>query len=746
MSNLLNNLNPAQKEAVKTTEGPLLLLAGAGSGKTGVLTKRIAYLIENGVRPFNIMAITFTNKAAGEMKQRVAAATPYGNDVWISTFHSSCVRILRREINILGYETHFSIYDADDSQRLIKDILKKLNINEKNFSPKSIANEISSLKNNLISAASYKKTVENDYRMKTISNVYTKYQSYLKQNNALDFDDLIFKTVQIFMQYPDILEKYQERFKYILIDEYQDTNACQYSLIRLLSAKYKNICVVGDDDQSIYGFRGADIRNILNFEKDFTGAAIIKLEQNYRSTETILKAANNVIKNNIGRKSKTLWTDKGKGEKIKFYRANNDLDETLFIADEIKKAVENGGKYSDFAILYRNNSLSRTIEDRLVKNAIPYRLFGGVPFYSRKEIKDVLGYMKLLYNPYDNTNIQRIINVPKRGIGASTLDKLTAFADENNISLYESLFRIEEITELKTRTKKINEFINIIEELKEFSKTSSIYDLINEILSKTGYINELQTEGTEEANGRIENLNELLSKAIEFENISEEPSLSSFLEEVALVADIDNYSEDSDTVVLMTIHSSKGLEFPTVFLIGFEEGIFPSYRSTLDPSPSAVEEERRLCYVAITRAKEKLYITCAKSRLQNGQYNSNLPSRFFDELPMELLETYSLDTQTNKKHLSDFQEVKIISGAAKTSSFKHHAEYSTKGAENYNNTLAPKNVKIDFEVGDKIKQIKYGVGTVIDIMPAGADFEITVEFPLMGKKKFMAALSKLQKI
>ena len=746
MSNLLNNLNPAQKEAVKTTEGPLLLLAGAGSGKTGVLTKRIAYLIENGVRPFNIMAITFTNKAAGEMKQRVAAATPYGNDVWISTFHSSCVRILRREINILGYETHFSIYDADDSQRLIKDILKKLNINEKNFSPKSIANEISSLKNNLISAASYKKTVENDYRMKTISNVYTKYQSYLKQNNALDFDDLIFKTVQIFMQYPDILEKYQERFKYILIDEYQDTNACQYSLIRLLSAKYKNICVVGDDDQSIYGFRGADIRNILNFEKDFTGAAIIKLEQNYRSTETILKAANNVIKNNIGRKSKTLWTDKGKGEKIKFYRANNDLDETLFIADEIKKAVENGGKYSDFAILYRNNSLSRTIEDRLVKNAIPYRLFGGVPFYSRKEIKDVLGYMKLLYNPYDNTNIQRIINVPKRGIGASTLDKLTAFADENNISLYESLFRIEEITELKTRTKKINEFINIIEELKEFSKTSSIYDLINEILSKTGYINELQAEGTEEANGRIENLNELLSKAIEFENISEEPSLSSFLEEVALVADIDNYSEDSDTVVLMTIHSSKGLEFPTVFLIGFEEGIFPSYRSTLDPSPSAVEEERRLCYVAITRAKEKLYTTCAKSRLQNGQYNSNLPSRFFDELPMELLETYSLDTQTNKKHLSDFQEVKIISGAAKTSSFKHHAEYSTKGAENYNNTLAPKNVKIDFEIGDKIKQLKYGVGTVIDIMPAGADFEITVEFPSTGKKKFMAALSKLQKI
>ncbi len=734
MSDLTSKLNPSQKEAVLKTEGPLLLLAGAGSGKTRVLTHRIAYLIEQGVKPYNIMAITFTNKAAKEMKERVEKITPYGKDVWVSTFHSSCVRILRRDIDRLGYTSQFTIYDSDDSERLIKNIIKELNINEKNFVPKAVMSEISSQKNELISAASYREIASDDFRMSTISKIYTEYQKRLKQNNALDFDDLIFKTVQLFAQNPDILDKYRERFLYIMVDEYQDTNSCQYNLIRQLSSKYRNLCVVGDDDQSIYGWRGANIRNILDFEKDFQNAAVIKLEQNYRSTQTILDTANAVIKNNYSRKAKELWTDNEKGNKIKFRKGENDLDEALFIAQEIQNGKENGREYKDFAILYRNNALSRVIEDRLVKSSIPYRLLGGVPFYSRKEIKDIMYYLKLLYNPLDDIALRRVINVPKRGIGDTTVEKLALYSNENEISLYESLLQVNEIPELKTRGKKLTEFSKLISDLQEDALSLNISTLIETVMDKTGYREELEKEGTDEAQGRIENLNELISKAAEFEEHSEKADLASFLEEVALIADIDSYSENDDTVVLMTLHSSKGLEFPIVFMAGFEEGIFPSYRSTLSDNPNAIEEERRLCYVGITRAKKQLYITCAKSRMQHGNYISNAPSRFLKEIPADLIENEFTPTKKLKTEPS-----KVISP-------KTHSPNPIKDYSSYSKILTPKGVTIDFKVGDKVKQIKYGIGIVKEISPAGADYEITVDFPKAGTKKLMARLSKFKKI
>ncbi len=738
MADLTAGLNPMQREAVLHTEGPLLLLAGAGSGKTRVLTHRIAYLIEQGVRPYNIMAITFTNKAAKEMKERVEKITPFGKDVWVSTFHSSCVRILRRDIDRIGYTSQFTIYDSDDSERLIKDILKEFNINDKNFPAKSVMSEISNQKNELISAKAYKENIGDDYRMGVISRIYTEYQKRLKQNNSLDFDDLIFKTVQLFAQNPDVLDKYRQKFLYIMVDEYQDTNTCQYTLIRQLASKYRNLCVVGDDDQSIYGWRGANIRNILDFEKDFKNAVVIKLEQNYRSTKTILDAANSVIKNNFSRKEKELWTDNEDGELIRFKKADNDLEEALFIASEIEKGVERGLEYKDFAILYRNNALSRVIEDRLVKNSIPYRLLGGVPFYSRKEIKDIMCYLKVLYNPADDVAFKRIINVPKRGIGDATIEKLSVFAQRNGVSVYDAILRVGEISELKSRAKKLSEFAKLIESLREDVLSLNISDLLEAIIFKTGYKEELEKEGTEEAFGRIENLNELISKATEFEEHSERADLSAFLEEVALVAEIDNYSEDDDTVVLMTLHSSKGLEFPTVFIAGFEEGIFPSYRSILDPSPVAVEEERRLCYVGITRAKKKLYITCAKTRMQHGQYISNAPSRFIKELPKKFIEediVFEPKNEMKRNFGNDF-------GGRK------NGYVSNKGSNysSYSKMLAPKGVTLDFGVGDKVRQAKYGIGVVREIVPAGADYEVTVEFSEVGTKKFMAMLSKFKKI
>ncbi len=737
MSNLLSGLNPMQKQAVLKTEGPLLLLAGAGSGKTRVLTHRIAYLIEQGVKPYNIMAITFTNKAAKEMKERVENITPYGKDVWVSTFHSSCVRILRRDIERIGYSSQFTIYDSDDSEKLIKDILKTFNIDDKRFKPKVLMGTISAQKNELISAAAFKDMVGDEYYLQIASKVYTEYQRRLKQNNALDFDDLIMKTVQLFAQNPDVLDKYREKFLYIMVDEYQDTNTCQYNLIRQLSSKYCNICVVGDDDQSIYGWRGANIRNILDFEKDFKNAETIKLEQNYRSTKTILNAANSVIKNNISRKSKELWTDNEKGERIIFMRADNDISEAMFIANQIKKGIDEGKKYKDFAILYRNNALSRVIEDRLVKDSIPYKLLGGTPFYSRKEIKDILCYLKTLCNPHDDIAIKRIINVPKRGIGDTSVAKVSEFSLANNISMFEAICNVSQIPDIKSRGKKLQEFGALIKSLIDATSKLPVTELIELVIEKTGYKLELLKEGTEEALGRIENINELVSKAREFQDNFEDANLANFLEEVALVADIDNYSEDDNTVVLMTLHSSKGLEFPVVFIAGFEEGIFPSYMSVESESGTGVEEERRLCYVGITRAKQQLYLSCAKSRLQHGDYVSNLPSRFIKELPKEFIQNFvektgSFAMNTNPK-LDNSQK-------------KPYNPLKSKQFSYASNIPAPKNVKLDFVVGDKVKQIKYGVGVVKQIVPAGADFEVTVEFPEVGDKKFMAMLSKLKKI
>ncbi len=728
MADLTAGLNPMQKKAVLKTEGPVLVLAGAGSGKTTVLTHRIAYLIEQGVKPYNIMAITFTNKAAKEMKERAERITAAGKDVWVSTFHSSCVRILRRDIERIGYTSQFTIYDSEDSKKLIKDILKEFNINDNNFDHRMIMNCISSQKNELISAAAFAESAGEDFRLKTISRVYSEYQKRLKENNALDFDDLIFKTVQMFAQNPDVLDKYREKFLYIMVDEYQDTNTCQYNLIRQLSSKYRNLCVVGDDDQSIYGWRGANIRNILDFEKDFKNAEVIKLEQNYRSTKNILDAANTVIKRNSERKSKELWTENERGNLIRVVENNSDIEEAVFIASEIEKSLENGGEYKDFAILYRNNAMSRVIEDRFVKNSIPYRLLGGVPFYGRKEIKDIMSYLKVLYNPSDDMAIKRIINVPKRGIGTTTINKVDTFAEEAGISFFEALLKADDISEIKGRVKKLLEFANLLAELRADSEKLKISELLEKVISETGYRQELENEATAEAMGRIDNLNELISKAAEFESTSERADLSAFLEEVALVADIDNYSENDDTVVLMTLHSSKGLEFPTVFIAGVEEGIFPNSRCS--ENPDALEEERRLCYVGITRAKRQLYLTYANGRRQHGQPIMNLPSRFLKEIPMDFVEKTKGTSFKNKE---------------KEPSFINKVKYdpmSNKEYFSYGKIPAPKNVTLDFQVGDKVRQVKYGAGVVKKISPAGADFEVTVEFPEIGTKKFMAMLSK----
>ncbi len=738
----INSLNPEQKKAVLTTEGPLLILAGAGSGKTRVLTHRIAYLIEQGIRPFNILAITFTNKAAREMKERVAAITPQGDEVWVSTFHSTCVRILRREIDKIGYTNKFTIYDADDSERLIKNILKEMNISDKVYQPKMLMSAIGEQKDKLVGPNAYAKQVEKDFRMKKVADIYKAYQKHLKDNNALDFDDLIFKCVELFSTHPEVLEKWQDKFRYIMVDEYQDTNASQYQLVRLLASKYNNLCVVGDDDQSIYGWRGADIHNILDFEKDFKGTVTIRLEQNYRSSENILNAANAVIKNNTIRKSKTLRTEAEAGSILHFYSAENDLAEAAFITSKIQAGVEKGGKYSDYAILYRNNALSRVLEEALVKQSVPYRLFGGTRFYDRKEIRDIMGYLKVLNNPNDDLSIRRIINVPKRGIGDATIAKIGEAASENGISFYSALLSVDAIPELKTKAKQLNAFAELLVELREKAEQENAADLIEEILDITGYRKELENENTDEARGRIENLQELVNKAVEFGECKEEATLSDFLEEVALVADVDGYTEGADTVVLMTLHSSKGLEFPTVFIAGFEESIFPGYRAMTSGIPSDMEEERRLCYVGITRAKKELYFTAAASRMQFGNRVSNMPSRFLQEIPPSLIEQekaklFSSMPQGERAGIGDGENKRHFAYTANT--------YRPKPTVGYR-MPEPKNVSLDFEVGDSVKHPKFGVGQVTSITPAGADFEVTVDFAAVGTKRLMAALARLKKV
>ena len=731
-------LNPMQQKAVAQKDGAVLILAGAGSGKTGALTVRIASMLEHGIRPYNILAITFTNKAAKEMRDRVdALAGAAAQDIWISTFHSTCVRILRREIDKIGYSKDFSIYDADDQEKVMKEVFKELNmsITDKLFTVRSAVSAVSHLKEEMISWEDYLKEVDKaDIRSWKISRVYEAYQTRLLRNNALDFDDLIYKTVYLFRTRPDVLNAYQERFKYIMVDEYQDTNTSQYELVRLLAAKYGNLCVVGDDDQSIYGWRGANIRNILDFEKDFPNACVIKLEQNYRSTKNILSAANSVIRNNKSRKDKTLWTENTTGSVIHVFRSENDIEEAVFVSETIdKNAIGGKANYSDFAVLYRTNAQSRAIEDRFVKKGIPYKLFGGVRFYERKEIKDILAYLKLIDNSADTVAIKRIINVPKRGIGEKSIETAECIAVERNISLFSALGRAGECPELKARGKKLTDFYNFICSLKKRAESLQVHELIAAVAEETGYKAELEADGTDDAMMRIENIDEFTAKAVEFEKTTEDATLSAFLEEIALVADIDSYNENDDAVVLMTLHSAKGLEFPYVFMVGMEEGLFPGSRAISSGDPNDMEEERRLCYVGITRARKELFLTYALHRMQHGQIQYNAPSRFLAELPPELLDNRFKKPQNDPiKHWSfspaGGMKRNIISTPYKSERSK------------------PTNVEIDFKVGDKVRAPKYGIGEVKDIKSAGADYEVTVLFTGKGAKKFMAGLSKLKKV
>ncbi len=735
-------LNNMQQKAVLQIDGPVLVLAGAGSGKTGALTVRIAHMIEQGICPWNIFAITFTNKAAKEMRERVNTLVGEdAKDVWVSTFHSTCVRILRSEIHHLDFNRHFSIYDSDDQDKLLKDCFKKLNfdLSDKMYSIKFAKVMISKQKEELISWEEYAKNVDkNNLKEVKTAKVYQIYQSMLKENNALDFDDLIYKTVLLFQQHPEVLEKYQNRFRYIMVDEYQDTNTAQYMFVKLLAEKYQNICVVGDDDQSIYGWRGANIRNILEFERDFKDTKIIKLEQNYRSTKTILESANAVIHNNITRRSKTLWTENEKGNKICLYKAENEYDESRFISEKIENLKKQGKSYNEIAVLYRNNSQSLTIEDQLIKKSIPYRLFGGLRFYERKEIKDVICYLKVLSNPADTVAISRIINVPKRGIGDTSIEKINTFVIENNMTFYEALAHLEEMPELKTRAKRFQEFYELIEKLREDAQMLSVVDLIDSILKRSGYLQSLQEEATDDAFDRIENINELISKAAEYEKQNPDGGLSGFLEDIALVADIDNYNEDDGNVALMTLHTAKGLEFNYVFMIGMEERIFPSYNSVMYGGTKEIEEERRLCYVGITRAKQELFLSYTKTRMQHGMTQRNTPSRFLNELPKELLEIPVRPMSAAAKEYALKTKMRI------KPTFTRPNPYGM--AKPKTDLPSPKNIVLDFKEGDKVRAPKYGIGTVKSILPGGADFEVEVSFGAKGVKKFMAGLSKLKKV
>ena len=636
---IYDKLNEPQREAVFHTDGPLLILAGAGSGKTRVLTHRIAYLIEErGVNPWNILAITFTNKAAGEMRQRVDSLVGFGSEsIWVSTFHSMCVRILRRFIDRLGYDNRFTIYDTDDQKTLMREVCRKVDIDTKRIRERAILAEISSAKNELVTPEEYELNAGGDLSKQKLAKVYREYEAQLKSNNALDFDDLLVKTVQLFQTQPDVLENYQERFRYIMVDEYQDTNTVQFQLVRLLAGKYRNLCVVGDDDQSIYKFRGANIRNILDFEKEFPDAYVVKLEQNYRSTGNILEAANSVIRNNTGRKDKTLWTANGEGDKIHLRQFDTAYDEADFIAEDIQRQVRDGASYNDNAVLYRTNAQSRLFEEKFVAMNIPYKIVGGINFYARREIKDLLAYLKTIDNGQDDLAVRRIINIPKRGIGLTTVNRIQESADERGISFYEALMAPDLIPGIGRSASKLDSFAALIEYFKGQAAGESITDLLKEVIEKTGYVQELEADDKEDAEARIQNIDELLNKAAAYEEScadrNEEASLAGFLEEVALVADIDSLDESQDYVVLMTLHSAKGLEFPHVYLAGMEDGLFPSYMTIMADDGEELEEERRLCYVGITRAEQELTLSCARKRMVRGETQYNKMSRFIKEIP-----------------------------------------------------------------------------------------------------------------
>ena len=769
---IYDTLNKEQKEGVLNTDGPLLILAGAGSGKTRCLTHRIAYMIdEMGVKPWNILAITFTNKAAGEMRERVDRLVGFGADqVWVSTFHSMCVRILRRHIDLLGFDTDFTIYDTDDQKTVVKGICKRLNIDTKMYKERALMSTISSLKDDLIGVREYEIEAASDYGKAVYAKVYREYQETMQKNNALDFDDLIVKTVELFKSRSEVLDYYQERFRYIMVDEYQDTNTAQFELVRLLADKYRNLCVVGDDDQSIYKFRGANIRNILDFEKYFPETKVVKLEQNYRSTQSILDAANAVIQNNRGRKAKTLWTAKEKGNKIHFRQFDNAYEEAEYIAEDVvRKERKGNAQYTDCAVIYRTNAQARLLEERMIMEGIPYNVVGGTNFYSRAEIKDILAYLKTIDNGRDEVAVRRIINIPKRGIGAATLEKLEDYAEMREISLYEAMEMADEIMSLGKTSAKIRPFVQLIRSLRREAEELTVAELISEIIERTGYKEYLQDNDSETADDRMANVDELITKAVAYQEMNDEPTLTEFLAEVALVAEIDNVDGDDNRVLLMTLHSAKGLEFPNVYLAGMEDGLFPGQAALWNDNPEDLEEERRLAYVGITRAMNDLTLTYARSRMLRGETQYNSVSRFVREIPEELLD----DTEANSKPMmrdSDFLENIFGVGGKSTVPVEKYdprpkatlrpkvtaqgdKPFIAQGIAGLNRLAGiSKGAAVqvcsepDYTIGDRVLHVKYGEGTVLNLTKEPRDYKVTVEFDGAGQKIMYASFAKLQKI
>ena len=770
MQDILKGLNDKQYEAVVNTEGPCLVIAGAGSGKTKVLTHKIAYLIgEKQVKPWNILAITFTNKAANEMKERIGNLVgDVAADIWMGTFHSICVRILRRFIDRIGFDSSFIIFDTSDQRTLVKACIKSIGLDDKMFTDRSVLSEISNAKNEMLEPDQYTVRANGDFRKEKIALVYEMYQKRLKENNAIDFDDIINYTIKILMENPDILEYYSDKFHYVLVDEYQDTNKAQFTLVTMLASKNGNITVVGDNDQGIYSFRGADISNILNFERDFPGTKIIKLEQNYRCTGNILKAANAVIKNNEVTYKKELWTENEVGNLPAVYSAKNEYDEGTYIAQQIEHLRrEEYYKYSDFAILYRMNTQSRAIEEILRRESIPYKIIGGLKFYERKEIKDIISYLRLIQNPSDNLSLKRIINEPKRGIGKTSLDKIEELSINSGVPMYEIIKNAEQYG-LNRVFLNSREFVNAIEELRAKKDDIKISDLIKETLKKSGYTQALENENTIEAENRIENLDEFLTVAIEFEDESADNKLSDFLEGITLSSDIDNMEETEETVTLMTLHSAKGLEFPVVFLVGMEEGIFPGYKSIGEPKE--LEEERRLCYVGITRAKEHLFLTCSKQRTIFGSTSCNQVSRFLREIPSDLLDGYddalgekqesnsnifgdskyswtygSKDNGNIKTYKIDKNEPKVAAASSSTS----NNGFMFRTAESFLNNLTKKssgaNVDLSkYKEGVRIYHKKFGEGVISNVEPEGDDLKVDIQFDKVGHKRLMAKFANLE--
>lgn len=740
---IYESLNNMQQEAVYHTEGPLLILAGAGSGKTRVLTHRIAYLIaEKGVNPWNILAITFTNKAAQEMRERVDKIVGMdGGSVWVSTFHSTCVRILRRHADRIGYDNNFTIYDTDDQKTLMKDVCRRLNVDTKKYKERSLLAQISHAKDELITPDEMLLNAA-DFNEKKVAEIYREYQNSLRRNNALDFDDLIVKTVELFQHCDQVLEQYQERFRYIMVDEYQDTNTVQFKFVSLLASRYGNLCVVGDDDQSIYKFRGANIGNILGFERVFPDAKVIRLEQNYRSTQNILNAANDVIANNTERKPKTLWTENPEGDKLHFRQFMNGFEEAEYVVGDISKKHREGTcRYRDCAILYRTNAQSRLFEEKCLLANIPYKIVGGVNFYARKEIKDLLSYMKTIDNAADDLAVRRILNVPKRGIGATTIGRVQEYADHMQVSFYDALRVSEEIPSIGRAQSKIDGFVTFIQSLKSKAAAYTVQELLEEIIDLTGYADELREEDTEESRARLENIDELISKTVSYQEAmaaeGREASLSGFLEEIALIADIDSVDPDQDYVLLMTLHSAKGLEFPYVYLAGMEDGVFPSSMCIFSADLSDMEEERRLCYVGITRAMKDLTLTCAQQRMIRGETQYNRVSRFVREIPRELVEL----GHTIQEKKPKIQEAT----SAKSSYMQMKMAFQSKAFQPQSFTVK-KADSLDYGVGDTVRHVKFGVGIVKDIVEGGRDYEVTVDFDRAGVKKMFAGFAKLKKI